>query len=50
MAAVQGTELINIKFYTKYFNFIDEVPVYCWKKRIRADRSDGNYNSFTVIE
>ena len=33
-ATVQGTELINIKFYTKYFNFIDEVPVCCWKKRI----------------
>ena len=33
-ATVQGTELINIEFYTKYFNFIDEVPVCCWKKRI----------------
>ena len=30
------TELINTEFCTKYFNFIDEVPVYCWKKRIRA--------------
>ena len=33
-ATVQGTELINIESYTKYFNFIDEVPVCCWKKRI----------------
>ena len=33
-AIVQGTELINIEFCTKYFNFIDEVPVCCWKKRI----------------
>ena len=33
-ATVQATELINIEFYTKYFNFIDEVPVCCWKKRI----------------
>ena len=31
---VQGTELINIEFYTKYVNFIDEVPVCCWRKRI----------------
>ena len=30
----QGTELTNIKFYTKYFHFTDEVSVYCWKKRI----------------
>ena len=33
-STVQGTELINIEFYTKYFHFTDEVPVYCWKKRI----------------
>ena len=33
-ATVQGTELINIEFYTKYFNFIDEVPVCCWKQNI----------------
>ena len=33
-ATVQGTELINIEFCTKYFNFIDEVLVSCWKKRI----------------
>ena len=31
---VQGTELINIEFYNKYFHFTDEVLVYCWKKRI----------------
>ena len=33
-ATVQATELINIEFYTEYSNFIDEVPVCCWKKRI----------------
>ena len=32
-STVQGTELINIEFYTKYFHFIDEVPVYCSKKK-----------------
>ena len=33
-STVQGTKLINIEFYTKYFHFADEVPVYCSKKRI----------------
>ena len=33
-STVQDTELINIEFYTKYFHFTHEVPVYCWKKRI----------------
>ena len=29
---IQGTELINIEFYTKHLHFTDEVPVYCSKK------------------
>ena len=33
-STVQDTELTNIEFYTKYFHFTDEVPVYRWKKRI----------------
>ena len=31
-STVQGTELIDIEFYIKYFHFTDEVPFYCFKK------------------
>ena len=48
---VQGTESTNIELYTKYFHFTDEVPVYCWTKRVsKQNISKGLVSQWQVTE